>query len=134
MLDEWTHTFEVPLTATAALGTLDVWVKANIDNQALPSAVWQDLAAIEGRCPRIRPPPDYVPGNEIMYPGVLRSNLVEYASCDITDLLQATGIIALACPTDLETNSAVVRYFLRGYGKDRVFALRGLNASPLLDR
>ena len=35
LLDEWTHTFEVPLFPKAALGTLDTWVKAGSDNRAI---------------------------------------------------------------------------------------------------
>ena len=29
------------------LCTLDTWVRANVDNQALPRSVWQDIAAIQ---------------------------------------------------------------------------------------
>ena len=47
LLDEWTHTFEVPLFPKAALGTLDTWVKAGSDNRAMPRSVWQDLVAIQ---------------------------------------------------------------------------------------
>ena len=46
LLDEWTHTFEIPLSPKAALSTLDTWVKAGSDNRAMPRSVWQDLAAI----------------------------------------------------------------------------------------
>ena len=53
LLDEWTHTFEEPLQVKAAVSTLDTWVRANVDNQALPRSVWQDLAAIQGRTPRV---------------------------------------------------------------------------------
>ena len=48
LLDEWTHTFEAPLIPKAALGTLDIWIKANSDNRAMPRSVWQDLASIRG--------------------------------------------------------------------------------------
>ena len=58
LLDEWTHTFEVPLFPKAALGTLDTWVKAGSDNRAMPRSVWQDLAAIQGRAPRVCLPSD----------------------------------------------------------------------------
>ena len=46
LLDEWTLTFEEPLHVRAAVSTLDTWVRANVDYQALPRSVWQDLAAI----------------------------------------------------------------------------------------
>ena len=80
LLDEWTHTFEEPLQVMAAVSTLDTWVRANVDNQALPRSVWQDLSAIQGRIPRVCKPSDNDPGREIFYPGSLRPNMVEYIS------------------------------------------------------
>ena len=71
LLDEWTHTFEIPLSPRAALSTLDTWVKASSDNRAMPRSVWQDLAAVQGRTPRVCLPVDNGPGREIIYPGVL---------------------------------------------------------------
>ena len=69
-------------------------------------------------------PSDNGPGREIIYPGALHPNLVDYKSYDVTDFLQAQGDIALACPAALETNSAALPYILREYGKERVFSLR----------
>ena len=43
---------------------------------------------------------------------------------DETDFLQAEGDIVLACPTDLKTNSAALRYVLRECGIEKVFSLR----------
>ena len=63
LLDEWIHTFEEPLHVKAAVRTLDTWVRANVDNQALPRSVWQDLAAaIQERTLRVGLPPDNGPG------------------------------------------------------------------------
>ena len=124
LLDEWTHTFENPLSPRAALGTLDIWTKANSDNGAMPRLVWQDLASNRGRTPRVCLPSDNGPGREIVCPESLYPNLVDYISNDVTDFLQAEGDIALACPADLETNSAALRYILREYGKERIFSLR----------
>ena len=73
----------------AAVSTLDTWVGANVENQALPRSVWQELAALQGRTPRVSLPPDNGPGREIVYPGSLRPDMVEYKSYDITDFLQA---------------------------------------------
>ena len=69
LLDEWTHTFEIPLSPKAALSTLDTWFKASSDNRAMPRSVWQNLAAIQGRTPRVCLPADDGPGREIVYPG-----------------------------------------------------------------
>ena len=124
LLDDWTHTFEEPLHVKATLSTLDTWVLGNVDNQALPRSVWQDLAAIQGCIPRVCLPPDNGPGREIVYPGNLRPNIVEYISYDTTDFLQAEGHITLACPADLETSSAALRYELRDCGREQVISLR----------
>ena len=113
LLDEWTHTFEVPLFPKAAPGTLDTWVKAGSDNRAMPRSVWRNLAAIQGRAPRVCLPSDNGPGREIVYPGALYPNSAEHVSYDETDFLQAEGDIVLACPADLKTNSAALRYVLR---------------------
>ena len=124
LLDEWTHTFEIPLFPKAALGTLDVWVKAGSDNRAMPRSVWQDLAAVQGRTPHVCLPADNGPGREIVYPGALYPNSAEHVSYDESDFLQAEGDIVLACPADLKTNSAALRYVLRECGIEDVFALR----------
>ena len=121
LLDEWTHTFEEPPQVKAAVSTLDKWVRANVDNQALPRSVWQDLAAIQGRTPRVSITPDNGPGREIVYPGSFRPDMMEYISYDTTDFLQAEGHIALTCPADLETSSAALRYVLRESGREKVF-------------
>ena len=124
MLDEWIHTFEEHLQVKAAISTLDIWVRANVDNQALPRFVWQDLVSIQGRTPRVCIPADNGLGPEIVYPGNLRPDTVEYISYDTTDFLQAEGHIALACPADLEMSSAALRYILRECGKEQVISLR----------
>ena len=107
--------------ARAALSTLHTWVRANVDNQALPRSVWQDLAAVPGRTPRICLPPDDGPGQEVVYPGILRPKLVEIHLFDMTDFLEAEGDIALACQADLEANYAALRYVLGECGKEQVF-------------
>ena len=91
-------TFEEPLLVKAAESTLDTWVRANVDIQALPRSVWQDLAAKQGPTPRVFLPPDNGPGREIVYPVNLRPNLVEYILYETTVLLQAKVHIALSCP------------------------------------
>ena len=124
LLDEWTHTFEEPLQVKAAVRTLDTWVRANVDYQTLPHSVWQDLAAIQGRTPRVCVIRDNGPGRGIVDQFSLRPDKVEYISYDTTDFLQAEGHIAPTCPADLETSSAALRYVLRECGKKQVFSLR----------
>ena len=93
LLDEWTHTFEIPLSPKAALSTLDTWVKASSDNRAMPRSVWQDLAAVQGRTPRVCLPADSVPGRG---PGVLYPAPTEHLSYDVTHFLQVEGDMVLA--------------------------------------
>ena len=78
----------------------------------MPRSVWQDLAAVQGRTPRVRLPADNGPGREIIYPGVLYPAPTEHLSYDVTDLLQVEGDIVLACPGEL-----------RECGKENVFSL-----------
>ena len=112
MLDEWSHTFEEPLQVKATVSTLNTWVRANVDNQALPRSAWQDLAAIRGRTQRVCIPHDNGPGREIVYPSSLLPDMVEYISYATTDVLQAEEHIALTCPAVLETSSTALRYVL----------------------
>ena len=93
-----------------------------MDNQALPRSVWQDLAAIQRRTPCVCLPPDNGPGREMVYPGSLRPNLVEYISYGTTAFLQAESQTAFTCPADLETNTVALRYLLRECGMEQVFS------------
>ena len=86
----------------------------------MPRSVWQDLAAIQGRTLRVCLPADNGPGREIIYPGILHPAPTEHLSYDVTDFLQVEGDMVLACPADLETNSAALRYVLRECGKENV--------------
>ena len=88
LLDEWSHTFEIPLPPKAVLSTLDTWVRAGSDNRAMPRSVWQDLAAIQGRTPSVCLPADNGPGREIIYPGILHPAPTEHLSYDVTDFFK----------------------------------------------
>ena len=70
---------------------MDTWVKASSDNRAMPRSVRQDLAAIQGRTPRVCLPADDGPGREIVDPGALYPNSAEHISYDVTDFLQVEG-------------------------------------------
>ena len=64
------------------------------------------------------------PGRQIVFPGALRPNLVDYIVYDQPDFLQVQGHVAICCPADLNTNSAALRYILRECGSDKTFQLR----------
>ena len=83
--------------------------------------MWQDLASIQGRTPRMCLPPGNGPGRENVFLGTLYPNSAYYISYDVTDFLQAEGDIVLACPADLETNSAVLRYTHEGMWEGTFF-------------
>ena len=91
LLDEWTHTFEEPLHVKAAVSTLDTWVRANVNNQPLSRSVWQDIAAIQRRTPRVCLPLT-MDLRKKSYTQVI-CVLVEYILYDATDFLQAKGHI-----------------------------------------
>ena len=91
-LDDWTHSFNQPVTIRTALGTRDPWPTANVDNQSLSRSVWQDLTAIRGQN-LIDSSDEKGPGRHIVFP--LRTSLVDYIVYDETDFLQVQGHIAI---------------------------------------
>ena len=92
---DWTHSFNQPVTIHTALGTLDAWSTANVDNQSLSRSVWQDLTAIRGH-DHIIPTDEKGPGRQIVFPGALRQNLVDYIVNNQTDFLQMHCHVAIA--------------------------------------
>ena len=93
LLDEWTHASEKLLPLKAAMNTLDTWLKTNVNNQALPLSVWQDLTAVKGRSHRLSCPQTMELDRKMC---ILLPNLVECISYDMIKFLQAEGDIALA--------------------------------------
>ena len=71
-----------------------MWSRANVDNRSLPRLVWQDLGAINGRCEFNSSSLDDTPGPDIIYPGTLRPQLMNYISYDHTDFPQAPNHLA----------------------------------------
>ena len=63
-------------------------------------------------------------GRQIVFPGALRPNLVDYVAYDQIDFLQVQGHIAICCPVDLNTSSAALRFILRECGHEEIFQLR----------
>ena len=125
VLDEWTHSFPQPVSIQSALYALDTWSRASIDNQSLPRSVWQDLDAIKGSLPNAYD--DSLtndPGQELIYHGAARPQLVDYVHYANTDFLQAPNHIVLCCPANLETNSAALRYIIREHGADSFYQHR----------
>ena len=123
LLDDWTHSFNQPVTIHSALGTLDAWLTANVDNQSLSRSVWQDLTAIRGKN-HFDPADEIGPGRQIVIPGALRPNLVDYIVYDQTDFLQVQGHVAMCCPADLNTNFAALRYIFCECVIENIFQLR----------
>ena len=122
-MDDWTHSFNEPVLIHSALGTLDAYSTANVDNQSLSRFIWQDLAAIRGQY-HVDPADEKGPGRQIVFPGALQPNLVVDIVHDQTDLLQVQGHVAICCPSDFNTNSAALRYIRRECGSDNIFQLR----------
>ena len=85
----------------------------------MPRSVWQDLTAIQGRTLLMMGLDERLSTREPC------TQTQQYnISYDETDFLQVEGDIVLACPADLKTNSAALRYVLRECGKESVFSLR----------
>ena len=83
LLDDWTHCVGAPVPIHTALGTLDAWSTANVDNQSLSKSVWHDLTAIHGQN-QIDLSDEKGPESHIVFPGALRPNLVDYILYDQT--------------------------------------------------
>ena len=81
LLDDWTHSFNQPVTIHTVLGTLGAWSTANVDDQSLSRSVWQDLTAIRGQN-HFDPADEKGPGRQIVFPGALPPNLVYYIVYD----------------------------------------------------
>ena len=86
--------------------------------------MWQDLNTIKGRSQSNSSLLDLGPGREIIYPGALRPQLVNYIIYDQTGVLPALYQTVLCCPANLETNSAALRYIFCEHNTDAIFRLR----------
>ena len=86
-----TNSINEPVTVHTALGTLDSWSTAIVDNQSLSRYVWLYLTAIRGQDHFDSMNEKGPPGRQIVFPGDLRPNLVDYIVYDQTDVLQVQG-------------------------------------------
>ena len=124
MLDGYTHRFAHPLSVVQTLKLLDCWSHINADNRPVARSVWCDRNAIEEGVSKPNPLEDPPVGKEFIYRGVYRPNSSEFIVYEQVDLLQVEGAIAICCPADLISFSAVTRYVLREYGVDPIFRRR----------
>ena len=69
-------------------------------------------------------PKEPMVGKELVYHQPNRTNCSDFITYSDKDLLQASGTIAISCPADLVSYSAVTRYVLREFGVERLFRLR----------
>ena len=74
--------------------------------------MWQDLDTIKGHSKSKLVLLDNELGREIIYPGALCPQLVDYINYDRTDFQQAPYNTDSFCPANLETNSAALRFFV----------------------
>ena len=108
----------------SVLSALVMWSRAIVDNRSLPRSVWQDVNTIKGHFKPGSTISDHDPGREIICPGVLYPQLVDFITYDQTDCFQAPHHIVLCCHANLETNSAALRYIFRKNNVDAIFSLR----------
>ena len=103
---------------------LDNWSRANTDNRPIRRSVWCDRNSIEESIAKQTDRSEPPIGKEFIYRGCLRPNSADFILYDQTDLLQVQSVIAIGCPADLISYSAVTRYVLREYGTDAIFERR----------
>ena len=124
VLDREIHEFDAPQSIVQCLKMLDNWSRANTDNRPIKRSVWCDRNSIEESSskPDSRSEPPI--GKEFIYRGYFRPNSADFILYDQTDLLQVQSVIAIGCPADLISYSAVTRYVLREYGTEAIFERR----------
>ena len=124
ILDHYIHPFVEPQSVVQTLKLLDHWSHMNADNRPIARSVWCDRNAIEEGVSKPDPLPDPPIGKEFVYRGLFRPNSAEFIVYEQEDLLQVQDAIAICCPADLISFSAVTRYVLREYGVDAIFNRR----------
>ena len=122
--DTTQHRFSTPISVREAFDSVDNWSNMNTAGKKHPKSIWRDKNAAmafltlepEQQEPRV--------GKELIYQQKYRPMYSSFITYSDRDLLQAPGTIAIGCPADLISYSAVTRYVLREYGVEKLFRLR----------
>ena len=122
--DSLTHRFSTPVSVRDAFDSVDQWSNMNSAGRKHPRSIWRDKSAAMAFLTTETLPKQPIVGKELVYHQPNRPNYSEFITYSDSDLLQAPGTIAIGCPADLISYSAVTRYVLREFGVERLFRLR----------
>ena len=124
LLDKYTYTFENPVTVLEALSVVHDWSCTNLGDRPLRRTVWQDRKAILDHLTPKQDNQSTVTGKLLTTHPKFKPNYLSWISYEETDILQSRGTVAICCPVDLLSYSAMARYVIREYGQEEIFRLR----------
>ena len=124
LLDKYTYTFENPVTVLEALSVVHDWSCTNLGDRPLRRTVWQDRKAILDHLTPRQDNQSTVTGKLLTTHPKFKPNYLSWISYEETDILQSRGTVAICCPADLLSYSAMARYVIREYGLEEIFRLR----------
>ena len=107
--DTQTHQFATPVSVRSAFDFVDNWSNMNGAGEKHPRSIWRDKAtamAFLATEPQSKEP---IVGKELVYHQPSRPNYSDFITYSESELLQADGTIAIGCPADLVSHSAVTR-------------------------
>ena len=124
LLDKYTYAFENPVTVLEALSVVHDWSCTNLEDRPLRRTVWQDHKAILDHLTPNQDNQSTVTGKLLTTHPKVKPNYLSWISYEETDILQARDTVAICCPADLLSYSAMARYVIREYGQEEIFRLR----------
>ena len=124
LLDKYTYAFENPVTVLEALSVVHDWSCTNLGDRPLRRTVWQDHKAILDHLTPNQDNQSTVTGKLLTTHPKVKPNYLSWISYEETDILQARDTVAICCPADLLSYSAMARYVIREYGQQEIFRLR----------
>ena len=124
LLDKYTYTFENPVTVLEALSVVHDWSCTNLGDRPSRRRVWQDRKAILDHLTPRQDNQSTVTGKLLTTHPKFKPNYLSWISYEETDILQSRGTVAICCPADLLSYSAMARYVIREYGQEEIFRLR----------
>ena len=124
LLDKYTYAFENPVTVLEALSVVHDWSCTNLGDRPLRRTVWQDHKAILDHLTPNQDNQSTVTGKLLTTHPKVKPNYLSWISYEETDILQARDTVAICCPADLLSYSAMARYVIRENGQEEIFRLR----------
>ena len=124
LLDKYTYTFQDPVTVLEALSVVHDWSCTNLGDRPLHRTVWQDRKAILNHLAPNQDNQSTVTGKLLTTHPKIKPYYLSWISYEETDILQARGAVAICCPADLLSYSAMARYVIQEYGQEEIFRLR----------